>query len=151
MMVEITDTTQHQRITREKALLTQLGGSRAMIRQLAHEMKNPLGGLRGAAQLLERQLPDADAEGVHARDHRGSRPPRARSSTAARTWRPPRKEPHQHPRITEHVGTCSRPRSRPASTIVRDYDPSLPSITVDRNQMIQAFLNLGAQRHAGAR
>ena len=43
---------------RENALLTQLGGSRAMVRQLAHEIKNPLGGLRGAAQLLERQLKD---------------------------------------------------------------------------------------------
>jgi two-component system nitrogen regulation sensor histidine kinase GlnL len=57
-IIEITDATQHQRITRETALLTQIGGSRAMIRQLAHEIKNPLGGLRGAAQLLERQLAD---------------------------------------------------------------------------------------------
>ena len=47
------------RITRETALLTQIGGSRLMIRQLAHEIKNPLGGLRGAAQLLARQLDDA--------------------------------------------------------------------------------------------
>ena len=57
-IVEIADVTQHQRILRENALLTQLGGSRAMVRQLAHEIKNPLGGLRGAAQLLERQLKD---------------------------------------------------------------------------------------------
>ena len=56
VLVELADTTHHQRITRENALLTQLGGSRAMVRQLAHEIKNPLGGLRGAAQLLERQL-----------------------------------------------------------------------------------------------
>ena len=58
MLVELADTTHHQRITRENALLTQLGGSRAMVRQLAHEIKNPLGGLRGAAQLLERELKD---------------------------------------------------------------------------------------------
>jgi two-component system nitrogen regulation sensor histidine kinase GlnL len=56
VLIELADTTHHQRITRENALLTQLGGSRAMVRQLAHEIKNPLGGLRGAAQLLERQL-----------------------------------------------------------------------------------------------
>src|SRR5678816_119564 len=59
VVIEISDATQHQRITRETALLTQIGGSRLMIRQLAHEIKNPLGGLRGAAQLLARQLDDA--------------------------------------------------------------------------------------------
>ena len=58
VLVEIADVTQHQRILRENALLTQLGGSRAMVRQLAHEIRNPLGGLRGAAQLLERELKD---------------------------------------------------------------------------------------------
>ncbi|HSN70182.1 MAG TPA: histidine kinase dimerization/phospho-acceptor domain-containing protein, partial [Steroidobacteraceae bacterium] len=58
LIIELSDATQHQRISRETALLTQVGGSRAMVRQLAHEIKNPLGGLRGAAQLLDRQLPD---------------------------------------------------------------------------------------------
>ena len=57
-MLEIEDITQHRRLTRENALLAQLGGSRLMVRQLAHEIKNPLGGLRGAAQLLERELLD---------------------------------------------------------------------------------------------
>jgi two-component system, NtrC family, nitrogen regulation sensor histidine kinase GlnL len=58
MLLEIEDITQHKRLTRENALLAQLGGSRLMVRQLAHEIKNPLGGLRGAAQLLERELLD---------------------------------------------------------------------------------------------
>ena len=66
VVVEIADVTQHQRILRENALLTQLGGSRAMVRQLAHEIKNPLGGLRGAAQLLERAAPGPGAARVHA-------------------------------------------------------------------------------------
>ena len=57
VLVEIADTTQPSRITRDAALLVQQGGSRVMARQLAHEIKNPLGGLRGAAQLLERELP----------------------------------------------------------------------------------------------
>ena len=56
VVIELADTTQHQRITRENDLITQLDSSRAMVRQLAHEIKNPLGGLRGAAQLLEREL-----------------------------------------------------------------------------------------------
>src|SRR6266481_935795 len=58
LLLEIEDITQHRRLTRENALLNQIGGSRLMIRQLAHEIKNPLGGLRGAAQLLVRQLTD---------------------------------------------------------------------------------------------
>src|SRR5204862_448389 len=59
LLLELADTTQRQRITRENDLLARLDGSRLMVRQLAHEIKNPLGGLRGAAQLLERELPAA--------------------------------------------------------------------------------------------
>ncbi|MDH3440520.1 MAG: PAS domain-containing protein, partial [Gammaproteobacteria bacterium] len=59
LLVEMSDVTRRNRISRENALLIQHGAGRQMIRQLAHEIKNPLGGLRGAAQLLERQL-DSD-------------------------------------------------------------------------------------------
>ena len=61
LLLELADTTQRQRISRENDLLARLDGSRLMVRQLAHEIKNPLGGLRGAAQLLERELPEAGA------------------------------------------------------------------------------------------
>src|SRR6266853_1989658 len=54
LLLELADTTQRQRITRENDLLARLDGIRLMVQQLAHEIKNPLGGLRGAAQLLER-------------------------------------------------------------------------------------------------
>ena len=56
LLVEMADVTRRSRISRENALLIQHGAGRQMIRQLAHEIKNPLGGIRGAAQLLERQL-----------------------------------------------------------------------------------------------
>jgi two-component system nitrogen regulation sensor histidine kinase GlnL len=56
LVVEVSDATQRQRISRETALLAQLGGSRLMVRQLANYINNPLGGLRGAAQHIERQL-----------------------------------------------------------------------------------------------
>ena len=58
LLIEMTDVTRRTRINRENALLIQHGAGRQMIRQLAHEIKNPLGGIRGAAQLLERQLPE---------------------------------------------------------------------------------------------
>jgi len=60
LLVEMTDVTRRNQISRENALLIQHGAGRQMIRQLAHEIKNPLGGIRGAAQLLERQLDDAE-------------------------------------------------------------------------------------------
>src|ERR1700720_1492352 len=59
LLLELADTTQRQKISRENDLLARLDGSRLMIRQLAHEIKNPLGGFRGAAQLLERELHEA--------------------------------------------------------------------------------------------
>src|SRR6185312_11155154 len=59
LLLELADTTQRKRISRENDLLARLDGSRLMIKQLAHEIKNPLGGLRGAAQLLERELQQA--------------------------------------------------------------------------------------------
>ncbi len=58
LLVELADATQRQRISRDSDILTGMDGSRLMIRQLAHEVKNPLGGLRGAAQLLDKELAD---------------------------------------------------------------------------------------------
>ncbi|HLF09844.1 MAG TPA: histidine kinase dimerization/phospho-acceptor domain-containing protein, partial [Gammaproteobacteria bacterium] len=59
LLLELFDTERDRKFRREAALVSQQQLSRRIIRQLAHEVKNPLGGLRGAAQLLERQLPDA--------------------------------------------------------------------------------------------
>jgi two-component system, NtrC family, nitrogen regulation sensor histidine kinase GlnL len=55
LLLEIEDITQHRRLTRENALLAQLGGSRLMVRQLAHEIKNPLGGLGGGGGRVGRE------------------------------------------------------------------------------------------------
>ena len=60
LLIEMTDVTRRTQISRENALLIQHGAGRQMIRPLAHEIKTPLGGIRGAAQLLERQLDDAE-------------------------------------------------------------------------------------------
>src|ERR1700678_946704 len=54
LLLEIEDITQHRRLTRENALLAQLGGSRLMVRQLAHEIKNPLGGFGGGGAMVQR-------------------------------------------------------------------------------------------------
>ena len=126
LLLEIADTTQRQRITRENDLLARLDGSRLMVRQLAHEIKNPLGGLRGAAQLLERELPApglkeytqliiGEADRLTALVDSMSGPTRAPSKT--------RLNVHE---ICEHVYHLLRAEAPPGIVIERDYDPSLP-------------------------
>src|SRR3989440_10976003 len=76
LLLELADTTQRQRITRENDLLARLDGSRLMVQQLAHEIKNPLGGLRGAAPPLGRQPPaGAPQEHTHVIIAQADRPP----------------------------------------------------------------------------
>ena len=142
-LVEISDATQHQRITRETALLTQIGGSRLMIRQLAHEIKNPLGGLRGAAQLLARQLADASMREYTSIIISEADRLAALVDALLGPGRAPRKELINVHELLQHVGYLLAADAPPGATIERDYDPSLPPLLMDRNLIIQAMLNLG--------
>ncbi len=143
VLIEISDGTQHQRITRENALLTQIGGSRAMIRQLAHEIKNPLGGLRGAAQLLERQLADASMREYTSVIISEADRLATLVDTLLGPGHHPRKELVNIHELLQHVGHLLGADAPPQVVIERDYDPSLPSLLIDRHQIIQAMLNLG--------
>jgi two-component system, NtrC family, nitrogen regulation sensor histidine kinase GlnL len=142
LLLELADATQRQRIYRENELLARLDGSRLMIRQLAHEIKNPLGGLRGAAQLLERELPEA-----RLREYTGVIIGEADRLTAlvdsmAGPGRPPQRAPVNVHELCEHVYHLLRGEARSTVLVERDYDPSLPSAPLDRNQIIQALLNV---------
>ncbi len=143
VIVELADVTQHQRILRENALLTQLGGSRAMVRQLAHEIKNPLGGLRGAAQLLERQLKDPALHEYTTVIISEADRLAALVDALLGPGQPPRKEPVNIHELVQHVGHLLAAEAPNGVAIERDYDPSLPRLRLDRNQLIQALLNLG--------
>jgi two-component system nitrogen regulation sensor histidine kinase GlnL len=143
LLIELTDATQHQRITRENALLAQVGGSRLMIRQLAHEIKNPLGGLRGAAQLLERELADpALREYTTVIINEGDRLKNL-VDTLLGPGHAPRKQLLNIHELLQHVWQLLKLEAPATVTVDRDYDPSLPSIKLDRDQIIQAMLNLG--------
>ena len=142
-LIEISDTTQHQRISRETALLTQIDGRRLMIRQLAHEIKNPLGGLRGAAQLLARELPEE-----HMREYTSviiSEADRLAGLVDAMLGpgHAPRRELTNIHELTQHVRHLLAADAPPGVIVDRDYDPSLPPLAIDRNLIIQAMLNLG--------
>ena len=142
-IVELSDVTQHQRIVRENALLTQLGGSRAMVRQLAHEIKNPLGGLRGAAQLLERQLKEPALHEYTTVIISEADRLAALVDSLLGPGQPPRKEPVNIHELVQHVGHLLAAEAPTGVVIERDYDPSLPRLRLDRNHVIQALLNLG--------
>jgi len=142
LLLELADTTQRQRITRENDLLARLDGSRLMVRQLAHEIKNPLGGLRGAAQLLERELPAAALkEYTQVIISEADRLTALVDSMAGPSRAPSKTELNVH-EICEHVYHLVRAEAPAGVVIERDYDPSLPNAMLDRHQLIQALLNV---------
>ncbi|MDH3777265.1 MAG: nitrogen regulation protein NR(II) [Gammaproteobacteria bacterium] len=148
LLVEVTDVTRRMQISRENALLIQHGAGRQMIRQLAHEIKNPLGGIRGAAQLLERQLDDPELHEYT--DVVISETDRLAGlvDTLLGPGGPPNKQPVNVHELLEYVVRIIEAEDDRKLTITRDYDPGLPLIDLDRDQMVQAFLNL--MRNAAA-
>ena len=142
LLLELNDTERDRSVRREAALVAQQQLSRRIIRQLAHEVKNPLGGLRGAAQLLERQLPDAEQKAYTRVIIEEADRLAALVDGILRAGGAPRLEDVNLHRITEHVAQLIEAEKPARVDLVRDYDPSLPVVHVDRNQMIQAFLNL---------
>lgn len=142
LLLELADDTQRHRISRENDLLARLDGSRLMIRQLAHEIKNPLGGLRGAAQLLERELQDATLREYTSVIISEADRLAALVDSMAGPNRPPVKTLVNIHELCEHVYHLLRGEARPTVLIERDYDPSLPNAVLDRNQVIQALLNV---------
>lgn len=142
LLVEITDVTRRNQISRENALLIQHGAGRQMIRQLAHEIKNPLGGIRGAAQLLARQLDEDELREYT--DVVISETDRLAGlvDTLLGPGGPPTKEPANVHELLEYVVRIIEAEDNKRLSIRRDYDPGLPDIDLDRDQMVQAFLNL---------
>jgi two-component system nitrogen regulation sensor histidine kinase GlnL len=113
-----------------------------MVRQLAHEIKNPLGGLRGAAQLLERQL-DSDElrEYTHVIISEADRLV-GLVDTLLGPGGPPNKQPVNVHELIEYVIRLIEPEMSDHIHLRRDYDPGLPDFLLDRDQMVQALLNL---------
>jgi len=142
LLLELFDTGRDRKVRRDEALVAQQQLSRRIIRQLAHEVKNPLGGLRGAAQLLERQLPDPELRAytrviIEEADRLASL-----VDGILRAGGAPKVEELNLHRITEHVAQLIEAEKPAGVEVVRDYDPSLPPLQADRNQLIQAFLNI---------
>jgi two-component system nitrogen regulation sensor histidine kinase GlnL len=117
-------------------------GGRLLVRQLAQEIKTPPGGLRGAAQLLVRELSSPAF-----REYTGVIISEADRLTALvdsmiGPARAPQKALINIHEICEHVYRLLRSEARAGVLVERDYDPSLPNAEVDANQIIQALLNI---------
>jgi two-component system nitrogen regulation sensor histidine kinase GlnL len=143
VVVELRENVQQLKLDREERILDQTQANKELIRNLAHEIKNPLGGIRGAAQLLELELPD----------------PSLREYTQVIIKEADRLQtlvdrllaPHRRPHIVGDVNiheVCERVRSLVLAefpsglSIKRDYDASIPEFRGDKEQLIQAVLNI---------
>lgn len=142
LLLELTDATQRQRISRDSDILSGMDGSRLMIRQLAHEVKNPLGGLRGAAQLLDKELPNPALREYTAVIINEADRLAALVDSMAVSNGPPRKDLLNIHELCEHVVKLIRAEAPAGVQIERDYDPSLPDGMFDRHQIVQSLLNI---------
>jgi two-component system, NtrC family, nitrogen regulation sensor histidine kinase GlnL len=142
LLVELTPLDRHLRISREDALIAQHAANRVLARNLAHEIRNPLGGLRGAAQLLERRLPD-EALREYTRVIL-QETDRLTSLVEAMLGppRPPQREVLNIHELVEHVARLTESESPKGLKVGRDYDPSLPELKLDRGEIVQALLNI---------
>jgi len=147
VLVELIENAQQTRHDRDERSLDQVQATKELTRNLAHEIKNPLGGIRGAAQLLSLELQGLDRGGdlteytqviVHEVDRLQSLVDRLLA-------------PHRRAQVVGDVNIheiCERVRAlvlieHPKGlSIVRDYDTSLPDFRADREQLIQAVLNI---------
>lgn len=142
LLVELLHVDRHLRIAREEQLIAQHQATRALLRGLAHEVKNPLGGLRGAAQLLERELPgEALKEYTRIIIDEADRLRNLLDRMVGPKTLPQKSRINIH-QVLERVRVLVEAEKPAAVTIRRDYDPSIPEMYADPDQMIQALLNI---------
>ncbi len=142
LLVELVPLDRHLRISREDALIAQHAANRLLARNLAHEIRNPLGGLRGAAQLLDRRLPDESLKDytriIMGEADRLSGLVDAMLGPA----RPPQRSPVNIHELLEHVARLIASEAPASLELKRDYDPSLPELMLDRGEIVQVLLNV---------
>lgn len=142
LLVELSQVDRLLRMARDETRHDTQLANRAVIRGLAHEIKNPLGGLRGAAQLLERELNDrALREYTRIIIHEADRL-RNLVDRMIGPNRPLKRAPVNIHQIFERVRSLMLAEVPEGVLVVRDYDPSLPECEGDSEQLIQAVLNI---------
>lgn len=142
LLLELRQIDRHLDISQNEQLQVENQATKKLLRGLAHEIKNPLGGIRGAAQLLAQQYPD---NGVGEYTHIIIKEA-DRLRTLIDRMVGPQNIPS--PSLTniheavEHVFRLATAEVSNNVELIRDYDPSIPEVMVDRDQLIQAVLNI---------
>jgi len=140
LLAELRPIEQQLRLAREERIVAEQQANRELIRNLAHEIKNPLGGLRGSAQLLERELDKPDLREYTQVIIKEADRLQALMDRMLTPHRAPRVEPMSVHEVLERVRSLVKAEF--GVLIERDYDPSLPELVGDREQLIQAVLNI---------
>ena len=140
LLVELRPIEQQLRLAREERMVFEQQSNRELIRNLAHEIKNPLGGLRGSAQLLERELDKPELREYTQVIIKESDRLQALMDRMLTPHRAPQIEPVSIHEVLERVRSLVKAEF--GAEIERDYDPSLPEALGDREQLIQAVLNI---------
>ncbi|MDD5329378.1 MAG: nitrogen regulation protein NR(II) [Sulfuricella sp.] len=130
------------KIAREERMLVQQQANRELLRNLAHEIKNPLGGLRGAAQLLEHELPRTGLrEYTQVIIQEADRLQKLMDRLLTPSHLPHLRATNIH-EVLERVRSLTLAETPQGIAIRRDYDTSLPDLIADPEQLIQAVLNI---------
>ena len=142
VLVELRQIDHHLRIEQEEHLIAQQQATQSLVRGLAHEIKNPLGGLRGAAQLLERELDD-DSLKEYTRIIIGEAD--RLQALMDRMLGPnslPKIQTVNIHEVLERVRELVLVESGEGLQVQQDYDPSLPDFQADPDMLVQALLNI---------
>jgi two-component system, NtrC family, nitrogen regulation sensor histidine kinase GlnL len=142
LLLEFRELHQQIKIAREAKMLEQQEANRQLIRGLAHEIKNPLGGIRGAAQLLERELGDPELREFTQVIVKETDRLQSLMNRLLAPSRLPRVEAINIHEVVERVRTLLAAEYPEGLDVHRDYDTSLPDLTGDKEQLIQAILNV---------
>ncbi|OJW89304.1 MAG: PAS domain-containing sensor histidine kinase [Thiobacillus sp. 65-1402] len=141
VLIEMRAVDPHLRIARLEQTRLQQEANRELLRNLAHEIKNPLGGIRGAAQLLERELPRESLREYTQVIIKESDRLQSLTERLLTPHRTPRFGAVNIHEVLERVRSLILAET-PSVTVRRDYDTSLPEIRADAEQLIQATLNI---------
>jgi two-component system nitrogen regulation sensor histidine kinase GlnL len=142
ILIELQQVDRHLRITKEQQLLAQQNTSRMLVRGLAHEIKNPLGGLRGAAQLLDLELQDPELKEYTQIIIAESDRLQDLMDKMLGPNKPAHKSLLNIHEVLERVRQLVAVEAGSNINLKTDYDPSIPELFADKNQMIQAMLNI---------
>lgn len=142
LLLELKPIDQQKKISQEVHQYAQQQAAKELVRGLAHEIKNPLGGLRGAAQLLEKELPAPELKEFTTIIIEQADRLRNLVDRLLGPQRPAQQNLHNIHSVLEKVRQLVELDLPESITIERDYDPSIPDFEMDHEQLQQAFLNI---------